>query len=129
MTMKSQTDDRDYVDLSGVPEHLQGLRILQHKARWRLAEALQGKGVHTAPDDLYINSVNDPREGLVIHHASLVDAVVDAVQHAEPPVYSQSHSGIFSVRASFEKAHRADGGDLDFEGFMHIVSEVYEQLA
>lgn len=127
--MKYHADDRDNANLTGVPEHLHGLRILQHKARWRLAEALLGKDVHTAPDDLYINSVNDPDEGLVVHHVSLVDAVVDAVQNAEPPVYAQSHSGIFSVRASFEKAHRADGGDLGFEGFMRIVGEVYEQLA
>lgn len=127
--MKYQADDPDNVDLSGIPEHLHGLRILQHKARWRLAEALLGKGVNATPDDLYINSVNDPDEGLVIHHVSLVEAVVDAVQNAEPPVYSQSHSGIFSMRAAFEKAHRADGGDLGFEGFMHIVGEVYEQLA
>lgn len=127
--MKYQPDDRDNVDLTDVPEHLHGLRILQHKARWRLAEALLGKGVHTAPEDLYINSVDDPDVGLVIHHVSLVEAVVDAVQNAEPPVYAQSHCGIFSVRASFEKAHRADGGDLGFEGFMHIVGEVYEQLA
>lgn len=127
--MTYQEDDRDFVDLTDVPEHLHGLHILQHKSRWRLAEALQGKGVHTAPDDLFINSVNDPDEGLVIHHVSLVEAVVDGVQNSGAPAYTEPHSGVFSVRASFEKDHRADDGDLGFDGFMHIVGDVYQQLA
>lgn len=127
--MTYQEDHRDYVDLTDVPEHRQALHILQHKARWRLAEALQGKGVDTAPDELFINSVNDPEEGLVIHHLSLVDAVVDAVQNAEPPDYAESHTGVFTVRASFEKDHRADGGELGFDGYLHILGKVYQQLA
>ncbi|CAG8868013.1 hypothetical protein PS627_02774 [Pseudomonas fluorescens] len=127
--MTYQKDDRDEVDLTNVPQHLQGLHILQHKSRWRLAEALQGKGVDTPPDHLFINSVNDPDEGLVIHHVSLVEAVTDALQNSEPPSYSERHSGVFTVRGSFEKNHRADAGDLDLDGFVHILGDVYMQLA
>lgn len=118
-------DDRDYLDLSGIPAHLQGLRHLEHKARWRLNEALAGAGVDTPADDLFVNS--DDGQGVVIDHVSLVELVVRAVQDGDAPRASEPFSGLFYVRASFADAHRADAA-LPLDEAVALAAAVYAQL-
>ncbi|WP_312931226.1 hypothetical protein [Pseudomonas sp.] len=118
-------EDRDYLDLSQIPAHLQGLRHLEHKARWRLNDALAGAGVDTPADDLFVNS--DDGQGVVIDHVSLVDMVVRAVQDGEAPRASAPFSGLFYVRASFDDAHRADAA-LPLSEAVAMAAAVYAQL-
>lgn len=119
------TDDRDYLDLSNIPEHLQGLRIMEHKARWRLDQALADIGVERRADDLFVNSSDG--HGVVIDQVSLVDMLVRAQQEGEAPQASAPYSGLFLVKGSFEDAHRADA-ILALEDAMGIALAVYEQL-
>ncbi|WAB97329.1 hypothetical protein OSW16_22770 [Pseudomonas putida] len=121
-------DDKDYLDLSGIPEHLQGFEILKHKANWRLNEALQAQGIDFPASALFVNSVNAPNEQVVTHSASLVILLVEAVQNNEHPVIRGETSGVFGVAHSFADEHRIDGKYASIETFATIASDVYEQL-
>lgn len=120
------TDDpRDYLDLSDIPDHLQGLRLLQHKASWRLDEKLGEAGVSTPAAQIFLNSHDG--NGLVIGSSSLIDLVVNAVQHGELPSPSEEYSGLFYVQSSFDDAHRV-GGELLLDQAMDLIGQVHGQL-
>ncbi|AIR89508.1 hypothetical protein [Pseudomonas cremoricolorata] len=120
------TDDpRDYLDLSDIPEHQQDLRLLQHKASWRLDEKLNEVGVTTPAAQIFLNSHDG--NGLVIDSASLIDLVVNAVQHGDLPSPSEDYSGLFYVQSSFDDAHRV-GDELLLDQAMDVVGQVHAQL-
>ncbi|WP_028696380.1 hypothetical protein [Pseudomonas cremoricolorata] len=120
------TDDpRDYLDLTDIPEHLQGLRVLQHKASWRLDEKLGEAGVTTPAAQIFLNSHDG--NGMVIDSASLVDVVVNAVQHGDLPTPSDAYSGLFYVQSSFDDGHRV-GDELPLDQAMDVVAQVHAQL-
>jgi hypothetical protein len=37
---------KDFIELAGIPEHLQGKVIAEQRVKWRLHEALQANDIH-----------------------------------------------------------------------------------
>jgi len=118
-------EDRDYLDLTDIPEHLQGFEILKHKATWRLDEALQGQGIDIPANQLFINSVNNPVDRIVTASTAFPVFIASAVQENNHPVITGEFSGVFGVAFSFQDEHRIDSS---IETFASIASDVYQQL-
>lgn len=121
-------EDRDYLDLTDIPAHLQGFEILKHKATWRLDEALQGQGIDMPADQLFINSINNHADKIVTSSAALPNFIAHAVLDNEHPVITGDYSGVFGVAYSFQDEHRIDSKFASIETFAAIASDVYEQL-
>lgn len=113
---------------SNIPEHLQGFETHKQNARELLDKALQEQGIDQPADQIYINSVNDHTEKLVIHSKSLPVWVAYALLDNERPTISASFSGVFSVAHSFADEHRIDGEEHSIEMFATIAGEAYDQL-
>lgn len=93
-----------------------------------LDNALQQEGINLPADQIYINSVNNHTEKLVIHSESLPVLVANALLDNERPNITASFSGVFSVAYSFEDEYRIDGEAQSIETFAAIAGEVYDQL-
>lgn len=74
------------------------------------------------PDQVYINAVNDPEEGIVIFSASLAEDAWNRVYENDAPSYSPRTAGLFTVAYSYADEHRLAAPDLA------KISEVIGQL-
>jgi len=110
------------------PEHLQGYENLKVKANYWLSEALVASNINSPAEQLYINSINNHEERLVVFSASLVQIVAEAVQHEQPPVITAAYSGLFNTPYSFDDEHRLDHRLISIEAIAAIASQVYQQL-
>ncbi|RMO91981.1 hypothetical protein ALQ33_02711 [Pseudomonas syringae pv. philadelphi] len=64
------------------------------------------------PDNVYINGVNDPAEGVVISSASLTAEASTRIFEKDAPSYSTRTAGLFTVAYSYADEHRLAEPDL-----------------
>ncbi|MBA1191816.1 hypothetical protein G7007_02920 [Pseudomonas entomophila] len=87
---------KDFIELAGVPEHLQGTVIATHRVKWRLREILEAHAIAEPYDQLFYTTWG--KDGVVNYSESLVDLLTRAVLDSERPSIGP-HGGLFRVRS------------------------------
>ncbi|MBD1587791.1 hypothetical protein [Pseudomonas typographi] len=127
--MEIDPTQRDWLDLSDIAQHLHGWETLKHKLRWRLDEALAEAGVGCPADALFVNGVNDVKQGYVISSQPLVEFAAEAVQENHSLTWpGHAEVGVFLRRGSFEAGDRIDTPAFNVGHFFQLVNAVIDRL-
>ncbi|BBH44361.1 hypothetical protein [Pseudomonas sp. KU43P] len=86
---------KDFIELAGIPDHLQGTVIAEHRVKWRLREILEDRNVQEPFDQIFFTTWSD--DGVVNYSKSLVELLTEAVVDSEPPSV-RAHGGLFGAR-------------------------------
>lgn len=113
---------KDFIDLAGVPAHLQNAVIAEHRVTWRLRAILEARDIDEPHDRLFYTTWN--QDGVVNYSESLIDLLTRAVLDSERPVIG-SHGGLFKVRGQTSQ-------DLHVDVDINLVSDalgvVYDHI-
>jgi len=113
---------KDFIELAGVPAHLQNAVIAEHRVKWRLREILEAHDISAPYDQLFYTTW--AQDGGVNYSESLIDLLTRAVLDSERPVIGP-HGGVFKVRGQ-------TGQDLHVDVDLNLVSDalgvVYDHI-
>jgi hypothetical protein len=113
---------KDFIELAGVPAHLQGLVVAEHRVKWRLREILEARDISEPYDQLFYTTWG--RDGIVNYSESLIDLLTHAVLDSERPTIGP-HGGLFRVRGQTSQ-------DLHVDADINLVSDalgiVYDHI-
>ncbi|MGJ7550273.1 hypothetical protein [Pseudomonas alloputida] len=114
---------KDFIELAGIPEHLQGKVIAEQRVKWRLHEALETNDIHEPIERLHYTTW-DSNSGAVNYSQPLVELLVDAVLQSEAPTIGPA-GGIFAARGvNGEEFHV----NVDLAAVHDAVSTVYRHI-
>jgi len=86
---------KDFIELAGVPAHLQSAVIAEHRVTWRLREILEARDISEPSDRLFYTTWR--QDGVVNYSESLIDLLTRSVLDSERPAIGP-HGGVFKVR-------------------------------
>jgi hypothetical protein len=113
---------KDFIDLAGVPAHLQNAVIAEHRVKWRLREILEARDIDEPHDRLFYTTWG--QDGGVNYSESLIDLLTRAVLDSERPAIGP-HGGLFKVRGQTSQ-------DLHVDVDINLVSDalgvVYDHI-
>lgn len=113
---------KDFIDLAGVPAHLQNAVIAEHRVNWRLREILEARDIEEPHDRLFYTTWD--HDGVVNYSESLIDLLTRAVLDSECPTIGP-HGGLFKVRGQTSQ-------DLHVDVDINLVSDalgvVYDHI-
>jgi hypothetical protein len=113
---------KDFIELAGIPEHLQGTVVAEHRVKWRLREILENRSVQEAYDEIYFTTWSD--DGVVNYSRSLVELLTDAVVQSEPPSVGL-HGGLFRARSVTSQDHHIN---VDMQLIDEAIMIVYKHI-
>ncbi len=98
---------KDFIELAGIPEHLHGTRIAEHRVKWRLREILEHQGIKEPYEAIFFTTFDE--NGVVNYSKSLVEILTEAVVDSDFPGIGL-HGGLFRQRGvtSFDQLINAD---------------------
>jgi len=114
---------KDFIELAGIAEHLQGTEVAKHRVKWRLREALEGEGVSHPYDQIFYSAAAD---GVVIFSKSLVDMLTEAVLNNERhAIQVGTGGGFYSVQGTMPEEARVD---ISVEVANSVMAQVYDHI-
>lgn len=113
---------KDFIDLAGVPAHLQNAVIAEHRVKWRLREILEARDISAPYDQLFYTTWD--QDGVVNYSESLIDLLTRAVLDSERPTIGP-HGGLFKVRGQTSQNLHVD---VDINLVSDALGVVYDHI-
>ncbi|WP_145191852.1 MULTISPECIES: hypothetical protein [unclassified Pseudomonas] len=119
----TDVEAKDFIDLSAIPEHLQGSAIAEQRVKWRLREALQAVGIDEPIERLHYTTW-DADSGEVNYSQPLIELLVDAVLNSEAPGIGPM-GGIFGARGVNSEQYHLQ---IDLAAVNEACAQVYRHI-